>query len=166
MNWIQDPYQNSTRQLDVFHKQWLYTIYIILWKLKYLILICFQSVKIRGIQTFLMQSQLQWAGFDERTPKIPMYSQLHDSTWRMGQPLLRYSDKLIQHLNSIDVPLLSFEVLDSNHATWRNMYIKEITTFEYLHFTKLHLEFSLVVLFLALYMKWCVDLKLALSHWK
>ena len=50
----------------------------------------FAKYKIGGIETFLIQVQLRWAGpkigmSDERIPKILIYSQLHDRKKNAGR---------------------------------------------------------------------------------
>lgn len=62
-----------------------------------------------------MQSQLRWADhvkhmINERITKIPTPSQVHESSRMLGgNPLLSYTHKHKHNLNSISVPLSSFE---------------------------------------------------------
>lgn len=59
---------------------------------------------------------------DEMTMNILMYTQLHESSRKVGTYLL-YKNKYRQDLNSIDITLLSFEEVASGCAKWMNEYV-------------------------------------------
>ena len=80
--------------------------------------------KIGGIETFLLQSQLKWAGHvirisDNRIHKILMYSQLSDGKCNVARPLLWYKDKLKGNLRSLCT--ITFEQCQWSHGMERNM---------------------------------------------
>ena len=84
----------------------------------------FAKCNIHGIETFLMQSQLRWAGHvvimsDERMPKALLYSQLQSGGRRVGRPLLRYKDKLKSNLTATHMSLSTFEKTASDRKQWR-----------------------------------------------
>lgn len=74
----------------------------------------FEKCKLGGIETFLVQSQLQWAGYvlricDNQIPKDSMYSQLHSSKRNVGWPWIRYKNKMKSTVEVVEVPLKTFE---------------------------------------------------------
>ena len=96
------PYREQIRQLDVFHRA------ICRYSLKDKIsnVELFNKCQIGGIETFLIKSQLRWAGHvlrmdDERIPKVLMYSQLDQGHGNVGRPWLRYKDKLKSNLSAV-----------------------------------------------------------------
>ena len=88
------PYRTHINQLDIFHKRCLRSICGYTWQDKISNLYLFTKCGIGGIESFLMQSQLRWAGHvirmsDDRIPKILTYSQLYHGKPNVGRPWLR-----------------------------------------------------------------------------
>ena len=95
----------------------------------------FARCRIGGIETFLMKSQLRWAGHvvrmsDERIPKILMYGELKDGKRNTGRPWLRYRDKLKYNLSATKIPVGSFEDLAQDRNKWRATIQNGISDFE------------------------------------
>ena len=91
---------------------------------------------ISGIETFLMKSQLRWAGHvirmdDSRLPKTILYGQLANAKRPEGRPLLRYKDKLKANLSSLKISSTSsWEQLAAERNDWRNLCNQHVTHFE------------------------------------
>ena len=82
----------------------------------------FQTLKckIGRIKTFLLQSQLRWAGHvirmsGDRIANIFMYGQLEVGKCNVRRLWLRYKDKLKSNLKSFEIPLNSFENKTKDH---------------------------------------------------
>ena len=91
--------------------------------------------QIDGIESYLMKSQLRWAGHvdrmdNTRLPKILLYSQLEQPTRPMGRPLLRYKDKLRANISTLKFGERSWEDLASSRSEWRSSCFNKIKTFE------------------------------------
>ena len=129
------PYRSHINQLDVFHKGCLRTIcgYTLEDKISNADLL--EKCKIGGIETFLIQSQLRWAGHvirmsDERISKVLMYSQLDSGRRNVGRPWLRYKDKLKSNLSAVNIPHNTFEQVALERKEWRSMCHNGIKSFE------------------------------------
>ena len=108
------PYRTHTNQLDTFHKGCLRTICGYTPEDKISNVDLFTKCIIGSTETFLMQSQLRWAGHvirmsDDRIPNVLMYSQLDSGKRDVGRPWLRYKDKLKSNLTAVNVPLSTFK---------------------------------------------------------
>ena len=128
-------YRTHIKQLDVFHKRCLRSICGYTLENRVPNADLFLKCQIGGIETFLLQSQLRWAGHvlrmsDDRIPKILMYSQLNDGKRNIGRPWLRYKDKLKYNLKALHIPLRTFEQNVSNRTEWRTTCHKAITSFK------------------------------------
>lgn len=120
------PYRHHINQLDVFHKSCLRAICGLSLRDKVSNAELFTRCKISGIESFLIQSQLRWAGHvlrmpDDRIPKIAMYSQLEGGKRNVGRPWLRYKDKLKSNLSAVNIPYRSLEDEMSDRIGWRSM---------------------------------------------
>ena len=136
------PYREQIRQLDVFHKGCLRAIcrYSLTDKISNVEL--FNKFQIGTIETFLIKSQLRWAGHvlrmdDERIPKVLMYSQLDQGHRNVGRPWLRYKDKLKSNLSAVGIPHNNFEQVASNRSKWRSLCHNGIQKSQTVSFTKL-----------------------------
>lgn len=117
------PYRKHIQQLDVFHKSCLRTICGFTLKDRVSNADLFMRCGISGIESFLMQSQLRWAGHvvrmeDDRIPKQLLYSQLDSGHRNVGRPWLRYKDKLKSNLLAININLKAFEQCASDRRAW------------------------------------------------
>ena len=128
-------YRTHIKQLDVFHKRCLRSIcgYTLENRVSNADLL--DKCKIGGIETFLLQSQLRWAGHvirmnDDRIPKILMYSQLRDGKRNVGRPWLRYKDKFKTNLKSLNIPLDTFEKIADDRVAWRVTCHRALASFE------------------------------------
>ena len=95
----------------------------------------FARCRIWCIETFLMKSQLRWAGHvvrmsDERIPKILMYGELKDGKRNTCRPWLRCRDKLKYKLSATKIPVGSFKDLGQVRNKWRATIQNEISDFE------------------------------------
>ena len=95
----------------------------------------FTRCGIGGTETFLMQSQQNWAGHmvrmsDERIPKILMYIELKDGKRNTGQPWLWYMHKGKYNLSATKIPVGSFEDLALDRNKWRATIQNGIRDFE------------------------------------
>ena len=120
------PYRTHIEKLDVSHKRCLRTICGYTLEDHITNSDIFRKCEISGIESFLMQSQLRWAGHvvrmdDNRIPKVLMYSQLDSGKRNVGRPLLRYKDKLKYNLKAINIPIDSFESTSLNRMEWRSV---------------------------------------------
>ena len=132
-SWI--PYWSHINQLDVFHKGCRRTICGYTLEDKTSNANLFEKCKIGGIKTFLIQSQLRWAGHviwmsDERIPKVLMYSQLDSRRRNVGRPWLRYKDKLKSNFLVVNIPHNTFEQMALERKEWRYMCHNGIKNFE------------------------------------
>ena len=128
------PYRNQIEQLDVFHKRCLRTICGFSLKDRVSNADLFSFCGISGIESFLIQSQLRWAGHvvrmdDSRIPKQLMYSQLDSGNRNVGRPWLRYKDKLKANLAAVQIDKGSFELNASDRHAWKSMYQQGIRNF-------------------------------------
>lgn len=118
-------YRNHIQKLDVFHKNCLRTICGVTLSNRMSNSDLFMRCGIGGIESFLMQSQLRWAGHvlrmdDDRIPKQLMYGEFYSGQRNVGRPLLRFKDKLKMNLTSIGVANRDFEHLASQRKEWRS----------------------------------------------
>lgn len=111
-------------KLDVFHKYCLRIIWGYTLEDRISNADLFTKCDIYGIESFLIQSQLRWAGHiicmsNNQTCKILMCSQLQDGSCNVNRPLLCYKDKVKHNLKSINICFASLESVPSNHTKWR-----------------------------------------------
>ena len=107
----------------------------------------FARCGIRGIETFLMQSQQTWTGHvirmgDERLPKILMYRKLKDGKRNTGMPWFSYRDKLKYNLSASKILVGSFENLTRDRNKWRATIQNGIRDFEVNRIEKLRVARS------------------------
>ena len=129
------PYRHHINQLDVFHKSCLRSICGLSLRDKVSNAELFTKCKISGIESFLIRSQLRWAGHvlrmpDDRIPKIAMYSQLQGGKRNVGRPWLRYKDKLKSNLAAVNIPYRSLEDEVSDRKGWRSRCFEGIQKFQ------------------------------------
>lgn len=120
------PYRKQIEQLDVFHKRCLRTICGFTLKDRVSNAELFTLCGISGIESFLIQSQLRWAGHvvrmeDDRIPKQLMYSQLDGGNRNVGRPWLRYKDKLKANLAAVQIEGKNFELNANDRNAWKTM---------------------------------------------
>jgi len=102
----------------------------------------FTICNIDGMESFLIKSQLRWAGHvlrmhDDRIPKILMYSQLDSGQRNVGRPLLRFKDKLKSNLSAANIDHATFESTALDRKTWRTLCYNGIKNFAASEVTKL-----------------------------
>ena len=128
------PYRYQIEQLDVFHKRCLRTICGFTLEDRVSNADLYTLCGISGIEGFLIQSQLRWAGHvvrmdDSRIPKQLMYSQLDVGNRNIGRPWLRYKDKLKANLAAVQINSKNFELNAKDRDAWRSMCHQQVKHF-------------------------------------
>lgn len=129
------PYRRHIKILDAFHMRMLRSICNVSWKDKIPNFEILSRCQIDGIESYLMKSQLRWAGHvvrmdNSRLPKILLYGQLESPMRPMGRPLLRYKDKLKANISTLKLGERSWEDLATSRSEWRSSCFKKIKSFE------------------------------------
>ena len=135
-------YRHHIQKLNVFHKNCLRTICGVTLKNPMSNADLFTFCGIGGIECFLMQSQLRWAGHvlrmeGDRIPKQLMYGELNSGQRNVGRPLLRFKDKLKMNLTSANIAHRDFEQLASCRTEWRTACHQGIRQFSVTEINKL-----------------------------
>ena len=86
----------------------------------------FSLCDISGIESFLIQSQLRWAGHvvrkeDSKILNQRMYSQLDGGKQNIERPWLRYKDKLKANLADLQIDNKNFKLNDHDRDTWKSI---------------------------------------------
>lgn len=128
------PYRKQISQLDVFHKRCLRAICSFTLKDKISNAKLFTLCKISNIESFLIQSQLRWAGHvmrmdDDRIPKQLLYGQLDRGRRNVGRPWLRYKDKIKSNLQVLNIEYNNIELTAKDRRKWIEMCDRKIKAF-------------------------------------
>ena len=88
-----------------------------------------------GIEAYIMQSQLRWAGHvarmsDERLPKQLLFSELSQGQRARGRPVLRFKDTLKSALSACSIEPSTWPAYATDCSSWRAKTRKGIRSYE------------------------------------
>ena len=128
-------YRRHIRRLEQFHMRCLRKIMGISWKDRISNTEVLRRAGLHGIEAYVMQSQLRWAGHvarmdDDRLPKQIFFSELCNGTRPTGRPLLRFKDTLKATLTDCKIDQASWTTLAQDRSAWRAKSRKGVLEFE------------------------------------
>jgi len=126
-------YTRHIRKLEAFHMRCLRHICGITWQQKIPNTDVLERCRVRGIESFIMESRLRWSGHvhrmsDERIPKMLLYGELRHGERPLGAPRKRYKDQLRETLKKCHIE--NFEGKAIDRSAWRREVREGATTFE------------------------------------
>ena len=138
-------YRKHIKRLDQFHMRCLRRILKVSWQDHISNTEILQRSRLFGIEAYIMQCQLRWAGHvarmsDERIPKQLLFSELCEGVRARGRPVLRFKDTLKSALSACSIEPSTWPTYATDRSSWRAKTWQGIRSYEARRTSELNMQ--------------------------